>query len=341
MTVIRETLRYHAAASRVYADTWMVVDIFTGLPIVVGGIVMDGLSDERVNELVDELNYEDLVCATSCGLTPDHDPVLQILFDHLRIAAWGCRRPRPLSRSDGCNLAALGLHGPGINCRRRRSHPRGHGRIRKARNGGTLGRQCVVPCRRHGLRVAARLAGLWSSVDVPPRRQAYSEPNQRNVEQAQKTARASFVVVMQISVSVPTAFIAGAIIHCKAHGSRPTAPPAVHNRFYEITAARFRDQSEYISKFAIKTRRSPTCSGQEPANIGPYPNGDNTDACTYENRFQDTHDLPRRHNRRMSSAYLPVLRSELTTMVKAAIFVLELALSALSQIGSAQPPIKA
>ncbi|MGI2036279.1 hypothetical protein ACRQ1B_28290 [Rhizobium panacihumi] len=36
------------------------IDIFTGLPIVVGGIVMDCLSAEHVNEMVDELNYEDL-----------------------------------------------------------------------------------------------------------------------------------------------------------------------------------------------------------------------------------------------------------------------------------------
>lgn len=28
--------------------------------MVVDGIVMDGLSDEQVNELVDELNHEDL-----------------------------------------------------------------------------------------------------------------------------------------------------------------------------------------------------------------------------------------------------------------------------------------
>ncbi|MBW9091711.1 hypothetical protein JNB91_28370 [Rhizobium wenxiniae] len=56
----RQTLRYQAAASRVYADAWTVLDIFTGLPMVVDGIVMDGLSDEQVNELVDELNHEDL-----------------------------------------------------------------------------------------------------------------------------------------------------------------------------------------------------------------------------------------------------------------------------------------
>ena len=60
MTITRQTLRYHAAASRVYAGTWTVIDIFTGLPIVVGGIVMDCLSAEHVNEMVDELNYEDL-----------------------------------------------------------------------------------------------------------------------------------------------------------------------------------------------------------------------------------------------------------------------------------------
>jgi hypothetical protein len=60
MTITRQTLRYQAAASLVYADAWTVLDIFTGLPIVVGGIVMDGLSDEQVNELVDELNHEDL-----------------------------------------------------------------------------------------------------------------------------------------------------------------------------------------------------------------------------------------------------------------------------------------
>jgi hypothetical protein len=60
MTIIRETLRYHAAASRVYAGTWTVIDIFTGLPIIVGGIVMDCLSVERVNEMVDEMNFEDL-----------------------------------------------------------------------------------------------------------------------------------------------------------------------------------------------------------------------------------------------------------------------------------------
>lgn len=60
MTVTRQTLRYQAAPSRVYADAWALIDIFTGLPIVVCGIVMDGLSDEQVNEMVDELNYEDL-----------------------------------------------------------------------------------------------------------------------------------------------------------------------------------------------------------------------------------------------------------------------------------------
>lgn len=59
MTITRQTLRYQAAASPFYADAWAVLDIFTGLPIVVGGIIMDGLSDEQVNELVDELNYED------------------------------------------------------------------------------------------------------------------------------------------------------------------------------------------------------------------------------------------------------------------------------------------
>lgn len=60
ITITRQTLRYHAAASRVYTDTWTVVDIFTGLPIVIGGIVMDCLSAEQVNEMVDELNYENL-----------------------------------------------------------------------------------------------------------------------------------------------------------------------------------------------------------------------------------------------------------------------------------------
>ncbi|MEV4608840.1 hypothetical protein MRBLMR1_003903 [Neorhizobium sp. LMR1-1-1.1] len=60
MTITRQTLRYHAAASRAYADTWTVIDIFTGLPIVVGGVVMDCLSADQVNEMVDELNYEDL-----------------------------------------------------------------------------------------------------------------------------------------------------------------------------------------------------------------------------------------------------------------------------------------
>lgn len=60
MTITRQTLRYQAAASRVYADSWTVIDIFTGLPIVVGGIVMDGFSAEQVNEMVDELNHEDL-----------------------------------------------------------------------------------------------------------------------------------------------------------------------------------------------------------------------------------------------------------------------------------------
>ncbi|MGI2033787.1 hypothetical protein ACRQ1B_15455 [Rhizobium panacihumi] len=60
MTVTRQTLRYQAAASRVYADAWALIDIFTGLPIFVGGIVMDGLSDEQVNEMVDELNHHDL-----------------------------------------------------------------------------------------------------------------------------------------------------------------------------------------------------------------------------------------------------------------------------------------
>ncbi|WP_143102861.1 hypothetical protein [Rhizobium sp. NFR07] len=60
MTITRQTLRYQAAASRVYADAWTVLDIFTGLPIVVGGIIMDGPSDQQVNELVDELNHEDL-----------------------------------------------------------------------------------------------------------------------------------------------------------------------------------------------------------------------------------------------------------------------------------------
>lgn len=60
MTITRQTLRYQAAASRVYAEAWTVLDIFTGLPIVVSGIVMDGRSDQQVNELVDELNHEDL-----------------------------------------------------------------------------------------------------------------------------------------------------------------------------------------------------------------------------------------------------------------------------------------
>jgi len=69
MTITRQTLRYHAAASRVYADTWTVIDIFTGLPIVVGGIVMDCLSAEEVNEMVDELNHEDL--ETRGKLRPD------------------------------------------------------------------------------------------------------------------------------------------------------------------------------------------------------------------------------------------------------------------------------
>jgi hypothetical protein len=70
MTITRQTLRYQAAASRVYADAWTVFDIFTGLPIVVGGIVMDGPSDERVNELVDELNREDLVTRGKLRLGP-------------------------------------------------------------------------------------------------------------------------------------------------------------------------------------------------------------------------------------------------------------------------------
>jgi hypothetical protein len=59
MTVTRQTLRYQAAPSRVYSEAWALIDIFTGLPIVVGGIIMEGLSDEQVNEMVDELNYED------------------------------------------------------------------------------------------------------------------------------------------------------------------------------------------------------------------------------------------------------------------------------------------
>ncbi len=60
MTITRQTLRYHSASSKVYADTWTVIDVFTGLPIVIGGVVMDGLLAEHVDELVDELNYEDL-----------------------------------------------------------------------------------------------------------------------------------------------------------------------------------------------------------------------------------------------------------------------------------------
>lgn len=60
MTITRQTLRYHAAPSRVFPDAWALIDIFTGLPFVAGGIVMDGLSDEQVNEMVDELNHEDL-----------------------------------------------------------------------------------------------------------------------------------------------------------------------------------------------------------------------------------------------------------------------------------------
>lgn len=60
MNITRQTLRYQAAPSRTYPEAWAVIDIFTGVPFVASGIVMDGLSDEQVNDLVDELNHEDL-----------------------------------------------------------------------------------------------------------------------------------------------------------------------------------------------------------------------------------------------------------------------------------------
>lgn len=80
MTITRLTLRYQATASRVYTEAWTVNNIFTGLSIVVGGIVMDGLSAEQVNEMVDELNHEDLEArAASCGPVLDKSRFSKIM----------------------------------------------------------------------------------------------------------------------------------------------------------------------------------------------------------------------------------------------------------------------
>jgi hypothetical protein len=42
----------------VYADTWTVINVFTGSAIVISGVVMDGLLAKRADKLV-ELNHDD------------------------------------------------------------------------------------------------------------------------------------------------------------------------------------------------------------------------------------------------------------------------------------------
>jgi hypothetical protein len=54
------TLRYDVKKNE-HNSYWSVIDVFTGQPIVVDGLVVDCLTDEEVKYMVDLMNLQDLL----------------------------------------------------------------------------------------------------------------------------------------------------------------------------------------------------------------------------------------------------------------------------------------